>query len=193
MKIVAFNGSPRKNGNTEILLEEGLGVAEKAGIETELVHIGAGKVKRGCTACYACVEKKNGYCVFTDDIVNECVDKILAADAILLGSPVYFTDVTAEMKGLIDRAGYAILHKGPLLRRKIGASVVAQRRGGAVHTFDTMNHFFQISGMIIPGSTYWNFGVGLGIGEVSADEEAIRNMRDLGDNITWLLQSLVKK
>jgi multimeric flavodoxin WrbA len=185
MKAVAINGSPRRRGNTEMLLGKVLEPLSKAGWETELIQVGGKKI-RGCVACYRCFGAKDARCSVKTDVFNECFEKMLAADAIILGSPTYFTDVTAEMKALLDRAGLVSVANGGLLRGKIGASVVAVRRGGATHAFDTMNHMFLMSGAIIPGSTYWNMGFGLEKGEVVHDEEGFRNMKDLGTTIAWL-------
>jgi multimeric flavodoxin WrbA len=153
MRVVAINGSPRKQGNTDLLLNTVLEPFTKAGADIEFVGL-AGHAIRGCTACYICFHKKNGKCVLTKDLVNDCMAKMAAADVILLGSPNYFTDVTSEMKALIDRCGMVGRANGNLLRRKIGAAVVASGRAGAVHAFDTMNHFFLSNQMIIIGSTY---------------------------------------
>ncbi len=185
MKVVAINGSPRKGGNTEILLRKVLEPLSAAGWETEFIQLGGKKIK-GCTACYGCFNTSDGRCTVKTDIFNECFEKMLAAQAIILGSPTYFTDVSAEMKALLDRAGFVSVANGGLLRGKIGASVVAVRRGGGTHAFDTMNHMFLMSGVIIPGSTYWNLGYGLEKGEVARDEEGLRNMEDLGKTIAWL-------
>jgi multimeric flavodoxin WrbA len=185
MKAVAINGSPRKGGNTEILLKKVLSPLAAAGWETQFVQLG-GKPIRGCQACYQCFKKKNFRCSQKDDFFNPCFEKMVAADAIILGSPTYFTDVSAEMKALLDRAGLVALANGGLFRGKIGAAVVAVRRGGGTHAFDTMNHMFLMSGAIVPGSTYWNLGFGLDKGEVAKDDEASRNMKDLGETITWL-------
>jgi multimeric flavodoxin WrbA len=114
------------------------------------------------------------------------MDKMIAADALILGSPTYFTDVTAELKALLDRSGLVALANGRLFRGKIGAAVVAVRRGGATHVFDTINHMFMMSQMIVPGSTYWNMGLGLDKGEVQADAEGLNNMLNLGETIAWL-------
>lgn len=189
MRVVAFNGSPRANGNTDILLRTVLTVIEAEGIEARMIHIGSHAL-RGCTGCRKCQEHQNKQCVITSDPMNDYIAAMCEADAILLGSPTYFANVTTEMKAFIDRAGYVALMNGRCLARKIGASVVAVRRGGAVPAFDAMNHFFQINGMIVPGSTYWNFGIGRMPGEVSQDEEALANMRDLGSTIAWLLKKL---
>jgi multimeric flavodoxin WrbA len=185
MKALAINGSPRRGGNTEILLKKALAPLEAAGWETEFFQLG-GALVRGCLACYQCFEKKNSRCSQKDDLFNRCMEKMIAADAILLGSPTYFTDVSAEMKALLDRAGLVALANGGLFRGKIGAAVVAVRRGGGTHAFDTMNHLFLMSGVIVPGSTYWNLGYGREKGEVAGDAEASRNMNDLGRTIAWL-------
>lgn len=190
MEAIAINGSPRKGGNTEILLKKVLEPLEGAGWSTTYLRIG-GKRVRGCTACMKCVEKQNTRCAIEDDVINDYLEQMLAADAIILGSPTYFTDVTAEMKALIDRAGFVALANGGAFSGKIGAAVVAARRGGATHVFDTINHMFLTSSMIVPGSLYWNFGLGTDKGEVGGDEEAMRNMNHLGQTIAWLGKAMV--
>lgn len=182
MKAVAINGSPHKEGNTAILLGEVLKPLQDEGWETSLVQVGGGKVK-GCIACYKCFENKDRRCAVKNDSLNECLEAIQEADAVILGSPTYFTDVTAELKGLIDRAGLVSYANGGLLYGKIGAAVVAVRRGGGTHAFDSINHLFLMSGMIVPGSSYWNLGYGLHPGEVLKDAEALRNMRHLGQAV----------
>jgi len=189
MKAIAINGSPRPGGNTEIMLKKVLEPLVAAGWSTEYRQIG-GKPVRGCTACFKCVEKKNGRCVIESDVVNEYLELMYAADAIILGSPTYFADVTAELKALIDRAGFVALANGGAFSGKIGAAVVAVRRGGATHVFDTINHMFLISSMIVPGSLYWNLGMGLDKGEVLDDDEAMRNMTHLGQTIAWLGEAI---
>jgi multimeric flavodoxin WrbA len=185
MKAIAFNGSPRKRGNTEIMLQRVLTEIEATGIETELIQIG-GEPLRGCTACMQCRDRQDRRCTIEDDRMNAYIEKAFEADIILLGSPTYFADVSTEMKALIDRLGFVGLANGGCLRNKIGAAVVAVRRGGGTHVFDSMNHLFQISGMFVVGSTYWNLGFGLGKGEVRDDEEGMNNMADLGKRIAWL-------
>ena len=187
MKAVAFNGSARKDGNTAIMIREVLGELEKEGIETEMVQF-AGKTIRGCTACGKCYDNLDRRCVVSGDIVNECIEKMTEADGIILGSPTYFADVTAELKALIDRAGFVARANSNMFRRKVGAAVVAVRRAGSIHAFDTINHFFQISQIIVPGSIYWNIGIGRGKGEVADDEEGMETMRILGENMAWLLK-----
>ena len=189
MNVVAFNASARKNGNTRLLLEEVLKPLQAAGAETELIEL-AGSNLKGCRACFVCFKKKDGTCAVKDDILNDCVDKMAKADAILLGSPTYFADVSTEMKALIDRSGMVGRANGDLYKRKLGAAVVAVRRAGAIHAFDTMNHFFQISQMIIVGSSYWNIGIGREKGEAAGDDEGIRTMTQLGENLAWLLDKV---
>lgn len=189
MKVVAFNGSPRKDGNTEQLIGYVFAELNKEGIDTELVQVG-NKAIRGCTACMKCFTSKNKQCVISSDIVNDCIRKMQEADGIILASPTYFADVTAELKALIDRAGMVAKANGEIYRRKAGAAVVAVRRGGAIHVFDTINHFFLISQMLVVGSTYWNMGIGREIGEVQNDQEGIWTMRVLGQNMAWLLKKI---
>ena len=122
--------------------------------------------------------------------MNEVLAKMKAADGILIGSPTYFADLTAEVKALIDRAGYVGLSNGGMWRRKVGAAVVAVRRAGAVHVFDSINHFFFINQMIVPGSSYWNLGVARDPGEFYQDQEGVATMRNLGRNMAWLLKKL---
>lgn len=186
MKVVAFNGSPRKDGNTVRLIQHVFDALKVEGIETELVQVG-GNLIHGCTACYQCFQTKNERCVQAD-VVNEWIAKMRGADGIILASPTYFADITPELKALIDRAGLVAGANDNFLKRKIGAAVIAVRRGGAIHAFDTINHFFLIRQMIIPGSCYWNMGIGREKGEVEADEEGIRTMTVLGENMAWLLK-----
>jgi multimeric flavodoxin WrbA len=189
MRVVAINGSPRKQGNTDLLLRTVLEPFTQAGAEIQFVEL-AGQAIRGCTACYICFHKQNGKCVLTKDLVNDCITKMAVADAILLGSPNYFTDVTSEMKALIDRCGMVGRANGNLFRRKLGAAVVASGRAGAIHAFDTMNHFFLINQMVIIGSTYLNIGLGQEIGEVADDQDGLESMRQLGENMLWMLKKL---
>lgn len=192
MKALAINGSPRKGGNTEILLRKILEPLAAAGHKTDYVQVGGTRI-RGCTACGACGRLQNKRCVIEDDIFNLAFAKMLDADAIVIGSPVYFADVTAETKALIDRAGRVARTNGGLLGRKIGAAAVAARRGGAIHAVDAINHLFLANQMLVPGSTYWNFGLGRDPGDVLADEEGLANMQDLGEQIAWLLGLLEKR
>ena len=187
MKVVAFNGSPRQDGNTYRLLSRVLGVLRSEGVETELVQLGGTRI-HGCSACFQCHARKDGRCVFEDDVANACIAKMCAADGVLLGSPTYFADITPELKALIDRAGFVTRANGNSLKRKVGAAVVAVRRGGEIHAFDSMNHFFLINEMVVPGSCYWNMAFGREKGEVEKDEEGMRTMTVLGENMAWLMK-----
>lgn len=191
MKVVAFNGSPRKDGNTHYLISSVFEILQKEGVETELIQIGGRKI-RGCLACMKCFENKNKQCNTKDDIVNECIEKMLAADGIIIGSPTYFANVSTEIKALIDRAGLVSIANDHMLKRKVGAAVVAVRRGGATDVFDAINKFFFISQMIVPGSVYWNMGFGLNKEEVKDDDEGLNTMRVLGENMAWLLTKIAK-
>jgi multimeric flavodoxin WrbA len=189
MKVIAFNGSARRGGNTAILLGKVMQELNQEGIETELVEM-SGVHIHGCLACRECSARKDGRCAQKNDVGNEYIAKMEAADGILLGSPTYVTDVSPEIKALIDRACLVAGANGGMFRRKVGAAVVAVRRAGATHAFDTLNHFFQISEMIVPGSCYWNIGIGRNPGDVENDEEGIRTMQVLGRNMAWLLKKL---
>ena len=189
MKVVAFNGSPRKDGNTSILIRHVLSAIEDAGIDTETVQVG-GKSIRGCIACYKCFENKDRHCAVNKDMLNDSIDRMLAADGIIIGSPVYFSCMTSEIKALIDRAGMVSRANEMMLRRKVGAAVVVARRAGTVHTFDSINHFFTINEMMIPGSNYWNMGFGREKGDVEGDAEGLDIMKTLGENMAWLLKKI---
>jgi multimeric flavodoxin WrbA len=189
MKVMAFNGSARKDGNTAILIRTVFSELEKEGIETELFQL-AGKKIQGCIACFKCFQNKDRHCSVKKDVLNECIDKMLEADGIILGSPTYFADVSSELKALIDRSGLVAKANADMFRRKVGAAVVAVRRGGAIHAFDSINHFFFIGQMIVPGSSYWNMGIGLDKGAVEQDAEGLQTMQVLGQNMAWLLKKL---
>ena len=189
MKVIAFNGSARKDGNTAILINQVFGELGKQDIETEMIQLSGQKI-RGCIACYKCFENKDQRCSVKNDIVNDCIEKMLQADGIILASPTYFADISSELKALIDRAGLVAKANRDMFKRKVGAAIVAVRRGGSVHAFDSMNHFFLISQMIIPGSSYWNMGFGLEIGDVEKDEEGLQTMKILGQNMAWLLKKI---
>ncbi|MBK5211288.1 MAG: flavodoxin family protein [Coriobacteriia bacterium] len=190
MKILAINGSARKKGNTHDMLVAALAPLEAVGHECEMVSLAAEDV-RGCTACGKCKEKRDRACHGRKDFIAEIMGKVWEADVLFLGSPTYFGDVSTEMKAFIDRIGYVAMANGGLLRRKVGAAVVTARRGGAIHTFDTINHLFTISEMVTVGSSYWNVGLGAPIGAVKEnDEEGMETMRKLGENTAWLLEKL---
>lgn len=190
MKVIAINGSPRPAGNTSIMLNTVFEVLREEGVETELLQVGGTNI-RGCRACYACTKTKNGRCSTTGDGFNELFEKMVGADGMILASPVYFADITPELKALIDRAGFVSRANGGLFRHKAGAAVVSLRRGGGIHAFDSINHLYQICQMFIVGSTYWNLGFGgRDGGEVVNDAEGLDNMRDLGRSMAFLLRKL---
>jgi multimeric flavodoxin WrbA len=189
MKVVAFNGSARKDGNTAILIRHVFRELEKQEIETEMIQLSGSRI-HGCIACMKCFENKDQRCSVKNDIANNCIEKMLDADGIILGSPTYFANVSTEMKALIDRAGMVSRANNDMLARKVGAAVVAVRRAGSIHVFNSMNHFFFIGQMIVPGSSYWNLGMGRQKGEVEKDDEGIKTMKDLGRNMAWLLEKL---
>jgi len=189
MKVVAFNGSARKDGNTAAMIRTVFTELEKEGIETELYQM-AGKKIQGCIACYKCFENKDGRCAVTGDIANECIERMAGADGIILGTPTYFANASPEIMALVCRAGFVAMANDAMLRRKVGAAVVAVRRSGANHAFNSLNHFFFISQMIVPGSRYWNMGVAREVGDFEKDKEGIRTMEVLGQNMAWLLKKL---
>lgn len=192
MLVLAFNASPRPDGNTAFLLGKALSEIEKEGIRTEMIHIG-GRPLRGCTSCGECQKRLDRLCVLPDDGINGWIERMTEADGVILGSPTYFADVTSEMKAFIDRAGYVCRANGSLLQRKAGAAVIAVRRCGSIHAFDTINHFFMISQMIVPGSSYWNMGIGRHPGEAALDEEGVSTMETLGKNMAWLLARIASR
>ena len=189
MKVIAINGSPRKDGNTAMLIETVFTELRQEGIETERVQLGGRKI-HGCTACMKCFKSQNKRCAIDNDILNELVARMIEADGIIIGSPTYFANVSSEVKALIDRAGLVAIANGHMLKRKAGAAVVAVRRAGATNVFDAINKFFFINQMIVPGSVYWNLGVGLAENEVKDDAEGLTTMKILGENMAWLLRKL---
>ena len=186
MKVVAFNGSPRKDGNTFILINYVFRELEKAGIETELVQL-SGKKLQGCIACYKCFENKDQKCSVKKDSLNKYIKKMMAADGIVLGSPTYYIDLTPEMKALIDRSGFVSRANGGLYRNKVGASVVAYRRSGAMHTVDSMNHFLLSQEIFIAGRAV---GIGKDKGDVEKVEEGMQMVKGLGQRMAWLMKKL---
>jgi len=185
--ILAINGSPRKDGNTAQMLNTALEVCRQAGLSAELYQAG-GRAVQGCKACGGCA-KKPGKCA-QDDWVNEVYAKMKTADAILLGSPTYFADLTPELKAVIDRCGYVSRFDGFSLRRKIGAGVCAVRRAGSIHVLDSIQHFFLINEMVVPGSSYWNMSLARDPGEYANDAEGLKTMTRLGENLVWLMAKL---
>lgn len=189
MKVVAFSGSARKDGNTAILVRRVLAVLEKEGIETEFIQL-AGEQIHGCSACGLCGKMKNKKCKIETDNVNSYIAKMVEADGLIFGSPTYFSMMSPELKALLDRAFFVARGNDDMFKRKVGAAVVAVRMAGGIPTFDAINHFFLIGQMIVPGSSYWNIGVGLAKGDVEKDEEGLEIMDDLGNNMVWLIKKL---
>jgi multimeric flavodoxin WrbA len=189
MKVVAFNGSNRKDGNTAILVRHIFAELEKESIETRMIQL-AGREIRGCLACYKCYVNADKRCVQEKDVLNEYIQEMASADGMILASPVYVASISPALKALIDRATMVGKANGGLFRHKVGAAVVAVRRGGQVSALDTINHFFLLSEMMVPGSSYWNFAFGLEKGDVDRDAEGIQTMNVLGQNMAWLLKKL---
>lgn len=187
MKVIGINGSSRKNGNTAIIIGKVFEELNKEGVETELIQLADYEIQP-CRGCFAC--KGRGNCVFTNDGFVEIFSRMVKTDGIILGSPVYSADVSAKMKAFLERAGVVVAINPGLLRHKIGASVAAVRRGGGMTTVDTMNHFMLNKEMIVVGSTYWNMVYGKNIRDVLRDDEGMANMRNLGENMAWLINQL---
>lgn len=187
MKVVAFNGSPHKKGNTYNAIETVAKELEKEGIEVEIVHVG-NKAIRGCIACGGCSRNQNERCVLDKDEVNEWIQKMKEADGIILGSPVYYSAIAGTMKSFLDRAFYVASSNGGMFRHKVGASVVAVRRSGGIPVFDQLNNYINYSEMIMPTSNYWNVAYGTSPGEVTQDEEGMQIMRVLGKNMAWMMK-----
>ncbi|MGE5309032.1 MAG: flavodoxin family protein [Deltaproteobacteria bacterium] len=190
MKVIGFSGSGRRDGNTAFLIKTVFKELEKEGIATELVQLADMKVQ-GCRACFGCFKKKDKRCVI-DDEMNGLIAKMAEADGIILGSPTYFADCTPQIKALIDRAGMVARANDDMFKRKVGAAVVSVRRAGAIHAFDSLNHFFTISQVFIASSSYWNIGIGREPGQVEQDEEGLATMSTLGRNMAWLLKKIAK-
>lgn len=187
MKVVAFNGSPRAEGNTNRALAIVAEELEREGIATSVVQVGSRQV-RGCVACGGCARNKDGRCVLPDDGVNAWIAEAREADGLLFGSPVHFSGMGATMKAFLDRAFYVASANGGLFRHKVGAAVVAVRRSGGVAAFDQLGHYLAYSEMLVPGSNYWNVIHGTAPGEADGDEEGVQILRVLGRNMAWLMK-----
>jgi multimeric flavodoxin WrbA len=189
MKVVALNGSARKDGNTAMLIQVVFEELKKEGIETELIQM-AGKNIQGCLACYKCFKNKDRRCSVDKDILNDIMARMEKAEGILLGSPTYFSDVTSGMRAFIERCGFVARANDYMFKGKVGAAVVAVRRAGSIQAFTSMNLFLHYMQMFMPGSSYWNIGIGRDPGDVMKDEEGIQTMKTLGQNMAWLLKKL---
>ncbi len=189
MKVIGFNGSARRDGNTSVLLQKVFDELEAEGIHTQQVNLGPKSVN-GCVACMKCHENKDGHCVQKKDALNDWLDEMKTADGIILGTPVYFADLSGQIKCFIDRSGMVARANGNMFKRKVGAGVVAARRAGTVSAFHSLNAYFTIAEMIVVGSTYWNMGFGASKGETLQDAEGLQIMSNLGKNMAWLLKSI---
>ncbi|MGD1153795.1 MAG: flavodoxin family protein [Syntrophales bacterium] len=189
MKVVALNGSARKDGNTAIIINLVFDELKKEGIETELIQL-AGNPIQGCIACYKCFKNKNRRCSVDKDMLNDIIEKMLQADGIILGSPTYFSDVSSGMRAFIERCGFVARANDYMFKYKVGAGVVAVRRAGAIPAFNSIMLFLHYMQMMIPGSSYWNIAIGRDPGEVLKDDEGVQTMKTLGQNMAWLLKKV---
>lgn len=190
MKVLGINGSARKDGNTAILINTVLEELNKAGIETELVQL-SGNIIEPCKACWACAGQKN--CIYKKDAFREIFEKMVDADGIILGSPVYNANISANMQAFLERSSVVTDMNEGLLKHKVGTAVASARRGGALNTIDAMNHFFISRDMFVVGSSYWNIAYGRLPAEVEQDDEGIETMKNLGKNMAYLLNALKEK
>lgn len=189
MRVLGIAGSPRREGNTEILMKTALGVLEGEGLQTEFLSLADRPIKP-CVACRGCFASDTIRCVQEDPAFEGILDKFAQADGILVGSPVYFGSATPQIMALLDRVGYVSRKHPQLLRRKAGAAIVVARRAGQNFTFAQLNYFFLISEMIVPGSTYWNVAFGREKGEVENDTEGMETVKNLARNMAWLMKRL---
>lgn len=186
MKVVAFNGSPKANGNTKLAIEMVASELRKEGIEVEVIHVG-NKIIRGCTACNACMKNKDEKCIIKGDDVNEWIQKMKEADGIILGTPVHYAAIGGTMKSFLDRAFY-VMGSTSMLRHKAGVAVVAVRRSGGIPAFEQLNNYLNYSEMVMPTANYWNVIHGTTPGDVEEDAEGKQIMEVLGKNMAWVLK-----
>lgn len=187
MRVLGINGSPRRDGNTAVMIGWVLDELTRLGCETETLHL-AGKPLRGCIDCRRCFVAQDRHCNMRGDALNDILDKMLAADGVVIGAPTYFANVPAEVKALIDRVGLVSLANGHMLKRKVGAAAISARRGGAIAAFDAVNHLFLHAEMIVPGSSYWNMGYAPQGRDIENDAEGESTMRTLAQNMAWVLE-----
>lgn len=187
MKIVAINGSSRKNGNTADMMNLVVQELTAAGHEVEVITL-AGETINPCKACFACVGKGN--CVWNNDCFQEIYSKMTGADCIILGSPTYSADVSSTLKAVIERASVVSDVNAGMFRHKVGAGLAVGRRAGTMNALDSLNHFFLNKEMFVVGSTYWPLAYGKLPGDALKDEEGVATMKALGQNIAWILEKL---
>ncbi|KAJ3448069.1 nad(p)h-dependent fmn-containing oxidoreductase ywqn-related [Anaeramoeba flamelloides] len=196
LKVIAFNGSPRRKGNTFQLIQQMFKVFQNHNVETEIVQIGSKDID-GCIGCGVCKTRRDYKCAIESDCVNECIDKIRKADGIILGSPVYFAGPSGQMKCFLDRIGYVGIHNKEkhgksIFWHKVGAGISAHASAGGSNTLSQLNYLFSVSNAIIPGSTNWNFGVGWEIGDVMKDKVGLQNIDDLANEMVELMKMVRK-
>ncbi len=189
MKVIAINGSPKKNGNTFTALNIVADKLRESGIEVEIIQVGSMKMG-GCIACNACIKSKNGCCPAYDDELGDIVQKVKDADGILLGSPVYYSGVAGGMKSFLDRFFMVCGVNGNPLRHKVGAAIATVRRSGGIPSVDELYKYLQYSEMVLPTSNYWTVIHGNRPGEVLKDAEGIQIMQILGENMAWMIRVL---
>jgi len=189
LKVIGFNGSPHKKGNTFLAIRQVFGQLEAQGIETEMISIGSEEV-RPCDGCGECKETRDGFCIIDDDDVNIYMKKAYDADGMVIGTPVYFGSVTPKVKALVDRMGYCSRAGGYLLKRKVCVAVAAVRRQGAVDALNQINNMFMLNQCVLPSSVYWNFGIGRIPGEIKNDVEGMETLKILGENMAWLIKKI---
>jgi len=189
LKVIGFNGSPHKKGNTFLAIGQVFEQLEAQGIETEIIQIGSETIKP-CDGCGVCKKTRDGFCVIDEDNVNQYLKKAYDAEGLVIGSPVYFGSVTPTIKALLDRMGYCARAGGYLLKRKVCAAVAVVRRQGAVDTLNQINNMYMLNQAILPASVYWNFAIGRVPGEVKNDEEGMETLKILGQNMAWVLKKI---
>lgn len=189
-KAVGICGSPRANGNTELLVNRCLAHLEANGVAVQFIPL-AGKTIKPCGACGVCGKRQDGTCSIKDDDFDAVFTEMKQADIIVVGSPVYFGSATPQTMSLLDRAGYVSRANGHLLSRKIGGPIVVARRAGQNFTYAQLMYWYMINDMIVPGSTYWNIAFGRAAGEAANDEEGLATIDRFAENLEWLASRLL--
>ena len=189
MKVFGISGSPRKGGNTDILVGTALNILEREGFQTDFLSLADRPIKP-CVACLGCAKAEGYQCMQEDPAFEGVVARFIEADGILVGSPVHFGSATPSTMAMLDRVGFVARQKENFLRRKVGAAITVARRAGANFTFAQLNYFFLINEMIVPGSTYWNIAIARQKGEVTGDTEGLQTVTNLAKNMAWLLKKI---
>jgi multimeric flavodoxin WrbA len=189
IKVLALNGSARNDNDLPVLLQYVLTELEREGIQTELVELRMTMI-HACLACDECETLRNGQCAQTDDMGNTLIEKMAQADGILFGSPTEEADISPQMKALLERACSVAQANHQMFRHKVGAAVVSVHSAGAIQAFDTLSHFFMVNEMVVPGTSYWNAGIGRQGRTVDSSTDDYATMKTLGKNMAWLLENL---